>query len=450
MLKSGGIIVCALLLAAAMVGGVVRLFELRFERGDIYPPYSTLRSDPLGASALYESLDRVPGLTARRYFERTFKESDGRERTLMVLGLAPYGLERLSRTEFDTIQQFAYNGGRVVVAYAPEIYKSPVHPKDETPIPKKEKTGTKDSGEPASPPAPPVSKKDRSVSDENPPVSGGKKSDEKSATNNPEDDPDEDWRGIVDYTSLQAEWGFNLDFNTLATNDDGVLEFPKAHHADVADGLPAELDFHTGLFFAGLTNGWTRVYERDRQPLMVERRLGKGSVLLVADAYYFSNEAMLKNPQAGLLAWTIAGGREVIFDEAHLGVTVDPGVASLMRKYHLHGLIFSLLLLAGLFVWKNSTSLVPSCEAAADFTPAVTGKDAMAGFVNLLRRGIARAAILDRIFEEWQKTRNRVTVSNEHRREIESLMQQESARPAGQRQPLALYRTISTILKRRK
>ncbi len=442
-MKSGGLIVCALLLAAAVVGGVVRLFELRFERGDIYPPYSTLRTDPLGVSALYESLDRVPGLSARRYFERTFKESDGHERTLMILGLEPGALEELPRTEFNTIQQFAYNGGRVVLAYAPETSRIPIHREHDTPIPQKAKDGPKNTGGPAPPPKGPVSKPDESVPDE-------KKNDEKSATNNPDDDAEDYRRSAVEYASLEAEWGFGLDFQTLTTNDDGLVQFPMARHANAADGLPSELVFHTGLFFEGLTNGWTQIYAHDDRPVMAERRLGKGSVLLVADAYYFSNEAMLTNRQTGVLAWTIGGGRDVIFDEAHLGVTVNPGVASLMRKYHLHGLFFSLLLLAGLFVWKNSASLVPPCEEVSQQVPAVTGKDAMAGFVNLLRRGIPRAAIMSRIFEAWQKTGHRSALNKEHRQEIESLMQQENARPAAQRQPLNAYRTISTILQRRK
>jgi hypothetical protein len=40
------------------------LFELRFERGDVYPAYSSLRADPLGAMAFYESLEKIPGLSA--------------------------------------------------------------------------------------------------------------------------------------------------------------------------------------------------------------------------------------------------------------------------------------------------------------------------------------------------------------------------------------------------
>src|SRR5208337_850665 len=54
--------------AAALAFGLVRLFQLRFEVGDVYPAYSTLRSDPLGTMAFYESLGRVSGVSTRRDF----------------------------------------------------------------------------------------------------------------------------------------------------------------------------------------------------------------------------------------------------------------------------------------------------------------------------------------------------------------------------------------------
>ena len=39
--------------------GVIRLFQLRFEAGDVYPPYSSYRADPLGTRALYQSLENL-------------------------------------------------------------------------------------------------------------------------------------------------------------------------------------------------------------------------------------------------------------------------------------------------------------------------------------------------------------------------------------------------------
>ena len=52
-----------ILLVLALGYGLLHLFALRFAQGDVYPPYSSLRSDPLGKKALYElgyELDNRP------------------------------------------------------------------------------------------------------------------------------------------------------------------------------------------------------------------------------------------------------------------------------------------------------------------------------------------------------------------------------------------------------
>ena len=54
--------------ALGFLAGLAWLFQLRFAHGDVYPPYSTLRADPLGAMALFESLEALPGVTVRRDF----------------------------------------------------------------------------------------------------------------------------------------------------------------------------------------------------------------------------------------------------------------------------------------------------------------------------------------------------------------------------------------------
>src|ERR1039458_7419101 len=63
----------------------------------------------------------------------------------------------------------------------------------------------------------------------------------------------------------------------------------------------------------------------------------------------------------------------------------------------------ALTLLAGVFIWKNSTSLVPphADEQREDF---VVGKDAASGFVNLLRRNIPTRDIFAACFAEWKKS----------------------------------------------
>ena len=43
------------LVAVALIAGLISIVHIRYASGDVYPAYSTLRADPEGAMALYES-----------------------------------------------------------------------------------------------------------------------------------------------------------------------------------------------------------------------------------------------------------------------------------------------------------------------------------------------------------------------------------------------------------
>jgi hypothetical protein len=78
----------------------------------------------------------------------------------------------------------------------------------------------------------------------------------------------------------------------------------------------------------------------------------------------------------------------------------------------------------------------------------VTGKDAAGGFVNLLRRNIPPAKILDVCFEEWTKSLTHGgshTISNVDR--ASEIMEAELARSARQRDPVQVYNHIANALK---
>jgi hypothetical protein len=114
-----------------------------------------------------------------------------------------------------------------------------------------------------------------------------------------------------------------------------------------------------------------------------------------------------KARHTALLAWLAGSNPRLIFDETHLGVESTPGIAMLARRYGLHGLFASLLLLALLFIWKNAAGFVPAYPDDGATSEIVSGKDSAAGFVNLLRRSIAPRELLALCFAEWQKTHTR-------------------------------------------
>src|SRR5580692_10521708 len=103
--------------AAALVWGIIYLFQLRFERGDIYPPYSTLRADPLGTMALYESLGKVPGLSVRRDFSESDRLPEEPDTAYVHLAAMPGEWEDLPADLNTEVRDFLARGGRLIITY---------------------------------------------------------------------------------------------------------------------------------------------------------------------------------------------------------------------------------------------------------------------------------------------------------------------------------------------
>src|SRR2546430_16336258 len=114
-------IILLLLILIGFGYGLNRLFSLRFQAGDIYPAYSSFRTDPLGTKALYDSFDRL--LTAERNFRPLLRMESGRDTALFVLGVQTSQL-RLSDVEVKDLEQYIGSGGRPGMALFP-IFSSP-------------------------------------------------------------------------------------------------------------------------------------------------------------------------------------------------------------------------------------------------------------------------------------------------------------------------------------
>jgi hypothetical protein len=247
--------------------------------------------------------------------------------------------------------------------------------------------------------------------------------------------------------SLQTRWALRLGFATLPRDDGGVFKSATAFHRD-DDALPATLPCHTALHFDQTEAPWRTIYAREPgRPVIIERSLGRGTVVLSADSFHFSNEALRRDRQAALLTWFVGPSRQVIFDESHLGVQEAPGVATLARRYRLHGLLVGLLLLAALFVWKNAVSFIPPDEEqrARARGDLVAGKESSAGFVNLLRRNIPARDLLSTCLLEWRKSCAQ-QVSRVRLEQMQAVIDRENALEVNQRRPVETYRAISRIL----
>jgi hypothetical protein len=240
-------------------------------------------------------------------------------------------------------------------------------------------------------------------------------------------------------------WG--VDYEVVALERDNDVYEPAfvENVSDIAS-LPSFLEWHSGIVFKNLNADWKPIYVRDDKPVMIQRSFGRGTVIIATDSYFVSNEAMLFDRQADLLAYLIGASPEVVFDEAHLGVTESPGVATLARRYRLHGVVASLAAIAVLFIWKMSMPLFPR-QSAQKPDSYITGKDAGAGMINLLRRSVPPADLLETCFTEWKKGAGRSGAYSASRiQQAEDVFKLEMSTSAKQRDPVTAYRAISRIL----
>ena len=198
---------------------------------------------------------------------------------------------------------------------------------------------------------------------------------------------------------LTRHWGFRFGYHSPDPN-------PIKNKARKKAGtkLPPLVTWRSNLYFDELDPGWRVIYTVNGHPTIIERPWGRGTIVLCSDSYIFSNEAMRDDRYPELLTWFVGPNTAVVFDETHFGVSENPGIAGLARKYRLHGLLLGLIVLAGLIVWKNSLSLVPPLRDGDGYEDGVSsGRDSAAGLVSLLRRHIAPRDLPRVCFEEWEK-----------------------------------------------
>jgi len=108
--------VVLLILLAGFAAGVMYLFGVQFAAGDVYPEYSSLRSDPMGTKLLFESLARMPAVTvARNYLPLDVLGESG---AVFLIGLNP-GSFGEDDEGLQRIEKLARSGHRVLAAMAP-------------------------------------------------------------------------------------------------------------------------------------------------------------------------------------------------------------------------------------------------------------------------------------------------------------------------------------------
>jgi len=425
-----------ILLFVALLIGVIHLFILRFQTGDIYPAYSSLRSDPLGTRVFYDSLDNFSDITLQRNYHLLdsikVKQADS---TFFYLGAAIPVYDSIPEITSQALDRLTESGGRLVVSYLP------VNQKTDKASCSEEKTDPYDD---------PDKPGDSDLKDQN------RESDPGSATNTPPDcDDPKDTSFKKDspgekMVSIKEHWGFGFAYSEnlpLKNKDEKYLNLVA--HSRRPD-LPEAISWHTNLYFELFDDNWQILYAVGDNPVIIERPMGKGTIVLCADSFFISNEALRSERHPQLLVWLIGGHSNIIFDESHFGIVKQPGIAGLLRHYRFQWFFGALALVVLLFVWKNTVYFIPPPgEDHSSHTEVVSEKDYTQGLIALLRRNFRGRDILQICEQEWKQTfKNDQRIKSGAVEHMQRILRMESQPSKKKSDPVAQYRKISRLFKR--
>lgn len=341
-----------ILLAAAFAGVLLWMLNLRLSGGDTYPPYSSLRADPLGTRALYDALDKLDGFSSSRHIRNIqFLETDDKT-TVLFLGLHPRELKFQEESrEREIMERWLDQGCRIVVALSTvtDYYE------DRKELRKKQNPSKKDSSKETKITPEPESNSEKSI----------------------------DHKSIFGLTA-KREPKKQTELPQVAQGAFEGMTLPVWHGSHVLN-IPPDSE-------------WSVLASAADQPTIALLQRGKGSLLVTTDSYPFSNEAQTRDRHTTYQLALLSDHTHIVFDESHLGVLNEPGLMNLVRQYHLHGIVAGGLLLFVLLLWQGSGSLIPvdpNRDLGSDTRGVVGGRDSSDGLVALLETGLNPQNMLD-------------------------------------------------------
>lgn len=380
------------LLGAALAAGFYGVLEKRFAEGGIYPHYASYRSDPLGTSALYESLEGLEGLSVSRNVTnlQTVKGLDS-ETVLLLLGYPVNGIDDLRAPDDSPVMKAVSEGARLVLTVnpglVPEVYQPARSEVEDDWIERRRRIRDARKGEGKE------SAKD------------AEKEAEDRAEKTEEEEEKEIELRVVQLLGgrLTAKLGFEVTSPSFERPEEGWET--EAGEALPVDGEGVDLPLWKSQYrLESKDESWRPALLVDGTPVVLERSYGKGSVVVASDTYFASNESLHFGAGPEFLLWLLGGKTKVVFDETIHGSTETGGAMKLIRRYRAHGVFFGLLVFLALWAWRSASPLVSGSEASdrglgSDGT--VMGEETGTGFIRLLRRSVAPAALLERCVEIW-------------------------------------------------
>ncbi len=384
-----------IVLVVIFLAGVLLLFNLRYDKSDNLPSYSSLRADPLGSRIFYESLSNMSNLGVQRNFKSYYQLPTDINFTLFFLGSTVDHLKNISKNDYKKLHSHIQNGNRLIFTLTPytNFHSSTKSQNDISP--------QEEEGE------------------------GEEK------IRNKEDFVKERWGIRFLETSGNSKYNREELTLSIATDSSEIPWYSNIH-------------FETG-------EEWNIILKDDNRNFIVERTIGKGSLVFLSDSYLLSNEAMFKDRYSWFLSWLIGDNKNIIFDEAHLGIVHKTNIVELGKRFRLHGLLFGIIILVVLYVWKNFSFFIPNAQSPEASKNITLGKDTSSGFIQLLKKTIHKNNISEICKNEWLKTDSvRRGLSQDKLERINAEIELEKGLPDKERNPINTYSRIRKIILERR
>ena len=117
---SKNITILLFLILGLFIYGMITLLTTRFEKGDVYPVYSSLRTDPLGTKVLYESLNTLKGISTTRNYRAFSQLDDYQQATIFYFGAHSSLLRYMEKSDVESLEDMIAKGSRFVILLYPE------------------------------------------------------------------------------------------------------------------------------------------------------------------------------------------------------------------------------------------------------------------------------------------------------------------------------------------
>lgn len=455
------------LLGTFLVAGFFGVLEKRFAEGGIYPYYASFRSDPLGTSVFYESLDRIETLSVRRNLtDLNSVQGLDEETVILLLGYPRDGFEEIRAPESSPVMKAVEAGARLVITMNPELVPEKFQPggsdlEDEW-IERRRRIREERAARRVSTPKPGVGGGETPVTPKKEAKDPGGKSTaetevEKETTGETEEEKEAKEEAEMEKQMeevlgppLTKKLGFQIPSSDSFNRPSEGWETRAGE--STTGKVPGDLPLWRSQYrFLAKDPSWKAVVSVGEDPVVIERPFGKGSVVLASDSYFASNESLHLGAEPEFLLWLIGGKRNVIFDETIHGTVETGGAMKLIRRYRAHGIFFGLIAFLALWAWRSAVPLVPGSEdqerGLVGEGGAVMGEGTGSGLIRLLRRSVPATSLLSQCVDVWTQSRA-AGASSPEREKMDRVLARHRREPK-QFGIVEAYRGIVELLRKR-